>query len=180
MLSVKCEVIAQTFLRDFFHSQLHFSLFLFPFSFNYVPLPLQSTHDGHESLIVERSRLVEHYILKRRLLWRFVLDIWESRKFLSVKDKATVNVHRDMLLTYAFTRSYILLYRNVRGMVQHISAWASRCSFRLTGQCESLQVWDEQQVRTPTFEPVLNFADIDYQYVTSGNLMRWYHNVPKL
>lgn len=24
----------------------------------------------------------------------------------------------------------------------------------------------------PTFEPVLNFADIDYQYVTSGNLMR--------
>lgn len=47
-----------------------------------------------------------------------------------------------------------------------------RCSFQTTGQCEGLYIVERATSIGSTFEPVFNFADIDYQYVTSGNLMR--------
>ena len=41
---------------------------------------------------------------------------------------------------------WVVMIRVVLGVYIHIGVRLSRCSFRSTGQCESLTEWSEQQV----------------------------------
>ena len=74
---------------------------------------------------------------KRRLLGRFVLMLLNFATSMSIKNKATVNVSWVCLL-YSFI-ILVVMTSIVQGAYLHIGVRLSRCSFRLTGQCEGLE-----------------------------------------
>ena len=66
-----------------------------------------------------------------------------------VKNKATVNVSVGMF-SYTVVISVVMVGIACKVAYIHIGVRLSRCSFRRTGQCESLDGWDEQQVQVLT------------------------------
>ena len=76
---------------------------------------------------------------------RFGFDIVESRKFKQlVKNKATGTSHG--MFIYSPHWIFTLSGDSPLGVFIYSSTWGfQRCSFRLTGQCESLTMWNEHQ-----------------------------------
>ena len=77
-------------------------------------------------------------IVGRRLLGALVLTF---RNFATskVNQKQSSGRCHGICLLYPIA---MLLLHGV-GLYVYISAWGLRCSFRLTGQCEGLEMWDE-------------------------------------
>jgi len=85
------------------------------------------------------ERRTGHILHKRRNCNALVLTIEESRKFkLLVKNKATGTPHG----MYIYNPYWLLsVEQKSIGYIIYSSAWGfRRCSFRLTGQCESLSI----------------------------------------
>ena len=76
---------------------------------------------------------------------RFGFDIVESRKFKQlVKNKATGTSHGMFIYSPHWIFAFLVIVLWVCFI--YSSAWGfQRCSFRLTGQCESLTMWNEHQ-----------------------------------
>lgn len=82
------------------------------------------------------------YIYKKGVPLRFDFDVLELRNFkLLVKDKATGTPRQGVLYTLISSCRFMRL---VLMRFTAYMAWGfQRCSFRLTGQCEGLNTWDE-------------------------------------
>ena len=84
-------------------------------------------------------------IVERRLLGALVLTFWNlanSQQF--VKDKATVDAtgYVSSVQMLCYYCQWVVGSMAIWSYIC-ISAWGLRCSFRQTGQCESLKTWDE-------------------------------------
>ena len=79
------------------------------------------------------------YIYIKGVTERFGFDVVESRKFkLIVKNKATGTLHGMIICNPHWLFLVIVISW---GCIIYSSAWGfQRCSFRLTGQCESLSI----------------------------------------
>ena len=74
---------------------------------------------------------------------RFGFDVSESRKF----DCLSKTKQRERLMVVYYIHSILaLVFSGVNIDVIYTFTWGfHRCSFRQTGQCESLDTWNEQQ-----------------------------------
>ena len=79
-----------------------------------------------------------------------------------------------MLLWVYYMHSYtILLSRRIIGFIYtYIGVGLSRCSFRLTGQCEGLYCVERATGIGSTFEPKYRIYSFDNQTRKYGNIMK--------
>lgn len=89
------------------------------------------------------------YIYIKGVTERFGFDVVESRKFkLIVKNKATGTLHGMIICN----PNWLFLVMVILGCIIYSSAWGfQRCSFRQSGQCESLTTWNEHQTGSTFF-----------------------------
>ena len=89
-------------------------------------------------------------IMEKAFTWRFGFDASELRNF-NVNQKQSngeclMGMFMALLCYIGRDDSY-----SSQGVVYTYRREASRCSFRLTGQCEGLEAWSEQQVLASRF-----------------------------
>ena len=126
-------------------------------------------------------------IQKRRLSYALFLTLRNFATFRWCLGHGNGRCPWDVLSTTPVSVAYVLphwlfamgVYAPL-GVVYCIitSAWVSRCSFDIIGQCEGPSAWNEWLVRISTLEPniILHFSD--YQIIHSIFFVIWYHKVP--
>lgn len=102
------------------------------------------SHSRSNGNVIGLPLSLPRHISKKRY-WRLVSDRMKLRNFQSIEKPCNDDAH-----------GYVVSSCSAMEHADYIhTAWGQRCSFRLTGQCEGLIRWSEQQSASRFFRLII-------------------------